>query len=215
MQTSAALQNWNPAYYATGGVLTNLIDFNGHINHLDLTAGKKITIWNYLGDPDRTDFFRNPTPISPIPIHMENSVQMDASGILQIMFDADHWDSTISFDAGMAVPLAGTLDLEFADGIDVNAQIGRTFDLFDWTGVTPTGVFTVDTPYQWDLSQLYTTGDVTLLAVPEPNSLGLFLIAAMTISLIIRCDRELPASGTQGPHRRPCSPAGLSPFQIN
>ena len=46
------------------------------------------------------------------------------------------------------------------------SQIGRTIDLFDWTGVTPTGTFTVSSPYSWNLTNLYTTGEVTLTAVP-------------------------------------------------
>ena len=87
---------------------------------------------------------------------------MDATGTLRLMFDADHWDSTISFQPGIPVTLGGTLDLTFADGVDVAAQNGRTIDLFDWTGVTPTGTFTVSSPYTWNLSKLYTTGEVTL-----------------------------------------------------
>ena len=34
--------------------------------------------------------------------------------------------------------------------------------------------FTVTSPYTWDLSKLYTTGEVTLIAVPEPSTLLLF-----------------------------------------
>ena len=52
-------------------------------------------------------------------------------------------------------------------GIDVAAQSGRTIDLFDWTGVTPTGTFTISSPYTWNLANLYTTGEVTLTAVPS------------------------------------------------
>jgi Dockerin type I domain len=40
--------------------------------------------------------------------------------------------------------------------------VGRTFKLFDWSGVAPTGAFNVDSPLIWDFSQLYTTGEVTL-----------------------------------------------------
>ena len=32
--------------------------------------------------------------------------------------------------------------------------------------MTPTGAFTVSSPYTWNLSNLYTTGEVTLTAVP-------------------------------------------------
>src|SRR5262245_7110321 len=68
--------------------------------------------------------------------------------------------------------------------------------MFDWSGVNPTGTFTVDSPYIWDLSKLYTTGEVTLadvpgglhdggwitsVAVPEPGAFLLFLPALTAI----------------------------------
>jgi hypothetical protein len=59
------------------------------------------------------------------------------------------------------------------------SQVGRTFDLFNWTGVTPTGAFTVSGPYAWDLSNLYTTGQVTLTAIPEPTTLVLLMLVAI------------------------------------
>ena len=91
---------------------------------------------------------------------------MDATGTLRLVFDADAWDSTISFAAGIPVTRAGTLELLFAPEVNLAAQIGRTIDLFNWSGVTPTGTFTVSSPYSWNLSNLYTTGEVTLTAVP-------------------------------------------------
>ena len=81
------------------------------------------------------------------------------------MFDADPWDSTISFAPGIPVALGGTLELDFAPGVNVVTQIGRTIDLFDWTGVTPSGALTISSPYIWSLSNLYTTGEVTLTAL--------------------------------------------------
>ena len=82
------------------------------------------------------------------------------------MFDADAWGSTISFAPGISVALGGTLELAFAPDVNPASQLGRTIDLFDWTGVTSTGAFTIASPFEWDLSTLYTTGEVTLTAVP-------------------------------------------------
>ena len=56
--------------------------------------------------------------------------------------------------------------MTFAPGVNAATQIGRTIDLFDWVGVTPTGTFTISSAYTWDLSKLYTTGEVTLATVP-------------------------------------------------
>ena len=91
---------------------------------------------------------------------------MEAGGDLKMVFDADAWGSTISFEPGVSVMRGGTLQLTFAPGVDVATQNGRTIDLFDWTGVAPTGAFTVSSPYTWDLSQLYITGEVTLAGQP-------------------------------------------------
>ena len=94
---------------------------------------------------------------------------MGPGGTLRMVFEADAWDSTISFAPGIPVTLGGTLELTFADDVNLASQVGRTFDLFDWTGVNPTGAFAISSPYAWDLSNLYTTGEVTLTAVPEPQ----------------------------------------------
>ena len=102
---------------------------------------------------------------------------MGPGGTLRMVFEADAWDSTISFAPGIPVTLGGTLELTFADDVNLASQVGRTFDLFDWTGVTPTGAFAISSPYAWDLSNLYTTGEVTLTAIPEPATLVLLILA--------------------------------------
>ena len=93
---------------------------------------------------------------------------MDATGTLRLVLDQDPWDSRISFEPGIPVTLGGTLELTFAPGVIVPTQIGRPIDVFDWTGVTATDQFQVASPYGWDLSRLYTTGEITLTSVPEP-----------------------------------------------
>jgi hypothetical protein len=100
-----------------------------------------------------------------------------------MVFEADAWDSTISFTPGIPVTLGGTLELAFADDMNLASQVGRTLDLFDWTGVTPSGTFSISSPYAWDLSNLYTTGEVTLTAVPEPGAL---LLSSVALSAFIR-----------------------------
>ncbi len=106
--------------------------------------------------------------------------------MLQVILEADAWDSTISFDAGIPAMLGGTLGLDFAQGVDFGSQIGRTFDLFDWTGVTLSGAFDVASPYSWDLTQLYTSGDVTLLAIPEPTAVVVWLLGILGVALLHR-----------------------------
>jgi hypothetical protein len=97
---------------------------------------------------------------------------VDASGTLGLVFDADTWDSTISFAPGIPVQLGGTLELAFAPGVNLTGQLGRTINLFDWTDVTPTGAFNVTSPYQWDLTQLYVSGEVTLIGIQNADFNG-------------------------------------------
>ena len=106
--------------------------------------------------------------LDPIAIRVKEQMHMGTDGVLKMLFDADKWDSVISFDAGISVELGGRLELAFAEGVDPARQIGRMFHLFDWTAVDPTGSFEVTSKFPWDLSELYTTGNVTL--VPEPIS---------------------------------------------
>jgi hypothetical protein len=82
------------------------------------------------------------------------------------------------------------LDLTFADGFDVASQIGRTIDLFDWPTdeSSPSGQFVVTSPYSWDLTNLYTTGEITLTGVPEPAFVTLLgMVGALMVS--DRCRR--------------------------
>ena len=138
--------------------MANLIQSDGHIAGLDLSAGASLVVRDYDGNPAATP------PTGPLPIVVDQHLALDATGTLRLVFDADAWDSTISFAPGISVARGGTLVLWFATDVDLASQLGRTIDLFDWTGVTPTGVFNVASAHAWDLSKLYTTGEVTLTA---------------------------------------------------
>ena len=149
-----------------GTITANLIRADGHIAGLDLTGGEQLTVRDYDGNPAVG------MPSGLLPIMVDQHLAMDATGTLRLEFDADAWDSTISFTPGIPVALGGMLELTFAPGVDVAAQSGRTIDLFDWTGVTPARAFTVASPYAWNLSKLYTTGEITLLPVADFNGDG-------------------------------------------
>jgi hypothetical protein len=108
---------------------------------------------------------------------------MGSDGTLQIVLDGNPWGSTISFDPGIPVSLGGTLDVTFAAGVSPASLLGEPIQLFNWSGVTPTGQFAWedDLPagYSWDTSQLYSTGYIT--EVPEPATLSLLALGAMGI----------------------------------
>jgi uncharacterized protein YjbI with pentapeptide repeats/CubicO group peptidase (beta-lactamase class C family) len=156
-----------------GAITINLIQPDGHLSDLDLEVGQLLSVRDYDGNPK--NFIGNPVPPIPIPITIDQHLAMAPGGTLRTVFEADAWDSTISFAPGIPVTLGGTLELTFAADVNPATQLGRTFHLFDWTGVTPTGAFAIASPYTWDLSNLYTTGEVTL--IPEPDTVALIVIA--------------------------------------
>ena len=131
----------------------NLIQSGGHVAGLDLTSSQALTIRNFHG-------------AAAPKVVIDQHLAMDATGTLRLVFDADPWDSTISFAPGIPVDARRNAGIDLCPDVNLASQIGRTIDLFDWTGVTPTGAFTVSSPYTWNLSKLYTTGEVTLTAIP-------------------------------------------------
>ena len=160
----------------TGATVRNTILPDGTIAGLNLAAGEQLVVRDDDGvsDPPAQYWV---TPRLPIPINIQDRLMMSDGGSLQLLFDADAWDSTISFQPGIPVTLGGNLELSFATDVDLASQIGRTFHIFDWTGAQPTGTFTVSSLYRWDVSQLYSTGEITL--VPEPRA---FLLAACALA---------------------------------
>ena len=174
----------------TSAVVTNLIQPNGHVNGLDLGNSQPLlVVRNYLGNAAQG--------LGPIPVTVDQHFVMGPGGTLQIVLDADAWDSRISFAPGIPVTLGGgTLQLAFAPDVNLASQVGRTFDLFDWTGVTPTGVFSVASPYIWNLSKLYTTGEVTLTSVA---------VCPATTTATAWSDRRTTTSGSPASAPRPIS----------
>jgi uncharacterized protein YjbI with pentapeptide repeats len=150
-------------------ITTNLIWPNGHIHGLVLDDGGSLVVRDYDGN---SRYYEPALPA--IPITIDEQFATARGGTLRMVFEADHWDSTIAFAPDIPVALGGTLELTFAADVNLSSQVGRTLDLFDWTGVSPTGAFAISSPYTWDLSHLYTAGEVTLLFIPEPSTLLLF-----------------------------------------
>ncbi len=143
--------------------LRNSILSDGTVSGLVLKTGERLSIRDYDGrSPACPRCGRDPTSVT-----IADRFEMADDAVLELQFDADavdSWDSSIAFQSDIPVQLDGTLKLTFAKAADSATHVGRRLDLFDWTGVAPTGAFTVSSLYDWDLSQLYTAGTVTLLA---------------------------------------------------
>jgi len=163
----------------TGAIFTNTINTGGTVNGLHLTAAAPLmTIHNYHAPQGGST--------STGAIHVSGEFALDAGTTLQMIFDGPQWNSLISFDAGIRVTLTGNLDLEVDPSVDPSSLVGIPFQLFDFSNVTLSGQFAVSTDlsasqFQWDTSQLYSDGIVTLDAVPEPTSASLLAIGSLAL----------------------------------
>jgi hypothetical protein len=157
-----------------GAVTRNAILPDGKVAGLELADDETLSI----GDDDG---YIDGWPRELIPVVIHERLVMASGSVLQLLFDADEWDSQISFEPGIPVHLGGGLELAFADNVDAATQVGRTLRIFDWTGVSPSGQFEIRSPYVWDTTNLYTTGDATLIAVPEPSAIAIagFAVACL------------------------------------
>jgi uncharacterized protein YjbI with pentapeptide repeats len=149
-------------------LLENTIMPDGKMDNLSIAGWTNLIIRNY-----------------PMPIHVTGKTSsVDPFAKLEFVLDDNKWGSTICFDAGTSVTLAGELDLSFADDVDRQMLAGATFKFFDWTDVKHSGQFSITSdwlPFEmfWDFSNLYTSGEVRIFAVPEPRTGVLLVIAGI------------------------------------
>jgi uncharacterized protein YjbI with pentapeptide repeats len=144
-----------------------------------------------------------PVRFGPVAITVTDSATFDPKSVLAFLpgdsnygaFGGSGRTLTIVFAPGVIPELGGTLDLTFSedpfnsfgryDG-PINF-VGDTLQLFDWGSPLPAGdrfdSVISDPGLVWDLSQLYTTGQVTLVAIPEPaESTVLLMLVATFVS---------------------------------
>ncbi|TWT38048.1 hypothetical protein KOR34_30160 [Posidoniimonas corsicana] len=163
-------------------ITDNAISPDGRVDGLHVQNGGSMRVSDF--NPYRDDhlFLRGEHEVwrpGPTAILVGEELAAAPQGELRLEFADPVWESTITFEPGIPVTLAGTLNLSLTAASAPRSLVGSTYRLFDWSGVAPTGGFdrvVSDHGAVWDLDRLYTTGEVTLLtAAPEPAG---WLIAA-------------------------------------
>ncbi len=130
-----------------------------------------------------------PPPLTiPLGIKVTSTVA-GIQGVLELLLDGNQWESTLKFNTQGRVTLDGSLKLSFEEFTTPAAAVGKSFDLFDWPTAGPNGQFDLITNpnHVWDLSTLYTTGVVRLVAVvPETSSLAMVASVLMGTMVLRR-----------------------------
>lgn len=107
-----------------------------------------------------------------------------------------------ALDVTGALAFDGTLQVSFIDGFTAASfTAGTTFNLFDWGSAS--GTFsTLNLPdlsaygFAWDTSALYTTGELSVSAVPEPSTYAAFAgLAALGLVALGRRRRRSRSLG--------------------
>jgi autotransporter-associated beta strand protein len=164
--SGADLRGASVGYFDVTTIATNTILSNGIIQGLSLNSNNP------------TLYVRNYSGLNSYAIHIQLGMSMNTGTSLVFEFDGNPWISTVFFESGIPVTLGGDLELDLAAGVNPASLVGDSFQVFNWTGVNPSGQFAIitnDLPsgYSWNTSQLYTTGSVTLV----PASGGLWAAA--------------------------------------
>ncbi len=127
------------------------------------------------------------------------TVSLDQNSTIAFdLFSGTGLDNTLNASAADRLAVTGTISLGIGTILKVsnpNNLTGFTatdkWKLFDWSGLTAPVIGTfasVDLPVldiglQWDLSQIYTTGVLSLVAVPEPTRAVLLLAATGALAV--------------------------------
>ncbi|MBE3096769.1 MAG: pentapeptide repeat-containing protein [Planctomycetes bacterium] len=160
-----------------GAITRNTILPDGTVAGLKLLAGDTLVIRN-----------------CDLAVTVQGTMTLDGASVLKFLLEGG-WGSTVAAPAGAVPDLGGTLYLGFAEGLDPATLVGQTLDIFNWNDPLDAGNRFDDVRCEpwasWDLGALYTTGEVTLLAVPEPATLSLLALGMLCIASARRRCRPL------------------------
>ncbi len=119
---------------------------------------------------------RNDPAASPVAIQVAQGMTVGTGGTLQVLLDDNPWNSTVSFASSIPVALGGQLLLGADCGVNPVALVGKSYQVFNWTGVAPGGQFQIASGlpgnFAWNTSGLYSAGTVSLAGTLTWNGAG-------------------------------------------
>ena len=138
--------------YATAGDTTNFVQPDGTVSGLHVAAGEQVRVLDYDGMAG---------------IYVMEGFSIDPEGMLLVGLEDADWGSTIAFDPAVSVVFDGVLRIELCN--DFLPVPGDQWQLFDFTGVTPSGNFDdyrlpALTGAAWDTSTLLSDGVLRLVS---------------------------------------------------
>jgi autotransporter-associated beta strand protein len=104
----------------------------------------------------------------------------------------------LNLNAGSIDITGGTLNVSALANIGNTWAFNTTWQLFNWNAVTPTGTFSSlnlpdltswDALAEWDTTNLYTTGTIQVILVPEPSRAMLLLLGLLSLGFRRRRNR--------------------------
>jgi T5SS/PEP-CTERM-associated repeat protein len=185
--------------YNTGATLA----VQGQLSGLDeLQAGRRLETASVLGSLRVHGVFAPGN--SPADSLLDGALTLAPDGTLEMELGgyapgAEHDRLTVT---GLSI-LDGSLDLVFLNAfVPTN---GASFDLFNWDGGVSGTFAGISTPLlsgglEWDLSELYTTGQLNV--IPEPGTLSLLGISSAGLLLARRQRRRKLAGSSLVPVRK-------------
>jgi probable HAF family extracellular repeat protein len=194
-----AMTNQSGGQVNVSGPSSEAVFWDNFVNNgaVSVTAGSTATFFglvsgggSFLGDGTK-HFAGNMAPgLSPGLMTMGGSIVFSGGALTMelggLVPGSGH--DKIVFLSGSTVTLAGIgLNVEYWGGW--TAAAGQTYDLFDWNGLSGTfssvALPALASGLAWNTSNLYTSGEISVAAVPEPGTwmmlfagLGLLGVAA-------------------------------------
>ena len=127
-------------------------------------------------------------------LSVSEEMELSEGSSIELVFSGEEWQSTIGINRTVVPTLSGTLALSFDDDTAAHQLIGVDLQLFDWNGLLAEeerfDQVAIADGHVWNLTKLYSTGSIRLLAVPEPTGFGCVFLPLLLIRSAFAANRQ-------------------------